>query len=344
MLRFVILVESKGWWEKLSTCFSAAAESSCGQAVTASPCLPRQHASLHPSFPPHLSASRTPQANLTKKWEGGKQTSLWWCREGGVEQDKDMKIEEAGEMRLKAVPPGPNQDSPACVCLPIDEHVPVLLYARFCVLWLCVTCAPIYYSMYVCMCVWSYIQCMCVVYACRLSSGWLCSSSHSQLLITQHLFCPRSTLFCAYYQPGSLHRIRQRALSNTLLLKSLSSAVFSLVQHCRGHLCPCLLKAKHRAVKHLSPAVLAHSLNLSLELKPVYSVWWHYDNQERISSIPLPVQGAPWCVFWDSLACIATLARLFIRVAHAVTPLTSGVCVSRPWLTVSMRSWRVEWW
>lgn len=46
-----------------------------------------------------------------------------------MEQDKDMKIEEAEEMN--AVPPGPNQDRPVCVCLPIHEHVPVLLYACF---------------------------------------------------------------------------------------------------------------------------------------------------------------------------------------------------------------------
>lgn len=58
---------------------------------------------------------------------------------------------------------------------------------------------------------------LCVLVFCVQTQLWFITR-HSQLMITQHLFCPRSTLFCTYYQPESLRRIRRRALSNTLLL------------------------------------------------------------------------------------------------------------------------------
>lgn len=280
MLRFVTSVESKGWWDKpnirsRSRRVSLWSGSHCLPSSSSPTCF---SASLISS--PPLCFSHTPsQSNKETRGRKANKPVVQRGRRGAGQRHED------GGNEVECCASGTKwRQSSDC-----------LLYcARTCT---CVNCMHAVLETPCMFFVWSFTLCLCVAYACRLSSGWLCSSSHSQLLITQHLFCPRSTLFCAYYQPGSLHRIRQRALSNTLLLKSLSSAVFSLVQHCRGNLCPCLLKAEHRAGKHLSPAVLAHSLNLSLELKPVYSVWWHYDNQERISSVPLPVSELPGVCF-----------------------------------------------
>lgn len=94
-------------------------------------------------------------------------------------------------------------------------------------------CVLMYACVYICVCV-------CV----RVTQLWLALqliTRCSQLLITQHLFCPHSTLFCAYYQPGSGRRIRGRALCNTLTQVFLS-AVSSSTLCCRGHLCMHLLE------------------------------------------------------------------------------------------------------
>ena len=126
-----------------------------------------------------------------------------------------------------------------CLLAYVDEHVPVGVHACF----LRVICVCVGTDVLVWLELYSISVC---VYVCVQTQPWLALrliTRYSQLLITQHLFCPRSTLFCAYYQPGSLRKIRRRALSNTLLLKSPSSAVFSLALRCRGHLCRCLLQA-----------------------------------------------------------------------------------------------------
>lgn len=68
--------------------------------------------------------------------------------------------------------------------------------------------------MHVCVYGWSCIQFMCVGVCVQQTQLWLALqpiTRHSQLLITQHLFCPHSTLFCAHYQPGSLRRIRRES-------------------------------------------------------------------------------------------------------------------------------------
>lgn len=103
------------------------------------------------------------------------------------------------------VPLEPNQDSPVCVLI------------TWMTMWLC-GCMHVFSAFYdrvfcvfawapVCLC---FIQFMCVC-VCVQTQLWLALqliTRYSQLLITQHLFCPRSTLFCACYQPGSLRRIR----------------------------------------------------------------------------------------------------------------------------------------
>lgn len=100
---------------------------------------------------------------------------------------------------------------------------------------------------------------------CKQTELWLTLqliTQHSQLLITQHLFCPHSTLFCIHCQPGSLHRIKQRALSNTLLLKRCSSAVLSLVQCYSGDTSAHIFSVlrTQQMVRNVSPLIALISL------------------------------------------------------------------------------------
>lgn len=84
------------------------------------------------------------------------------------------------------VPLGPkSRQSSVCSLAYVDEHVPAWLYACFCVcLMIVCSCAgtDVLVRPNVCMCALLevYSVCVCVrVCACRLSSGWLCSSSHA---------------------------------------------------------------------------------------------------------------------------------------------------------------------
>lgn len=100
---------------------------------------------------------------------------------------------------------------------------------------------------------------------CKQTELWLTLqliTQHSQLLITQHLFCPHSTLFCIHCQPGSLHRIKQRALSNTLLLKRCSSAVLSLAQRYSGDTSAHIFSVlrTQQMVRNVSPLIALISL------------------------------------------------------------------------------------
>ena len=166
-----------------------------------------------PATHPTSFSSHTPQADLTKEWEGGKQTSQWWCRERERRGGAGQRCGDGGEMNLKML------------CLQIKTVQCVFAGVAE---WKCVLfvgpCVRICICICVCVCVygWSCIQCMCVGVCVQQTQLWLALqliTRYSQLLITQHLFCPRSALFCAYYQPGSLRRISRRALSNTPRLK-----------------------------------------------------------------------------------------------------------------------------
>lgn len=99
---------------------------------------------------------------------------------------------------------------------------------------------------------------------CKQTQLWLTLQliiQHSQLLITQHLFCPHSTLFCTHCQPGSL-RIKWRALSNTLLLKRCSSAVLSLAQCYSGDTSAHIFSVlgTQQMVRNVSPLIALISL------------------------------------------------------------------------------------
>lgn len=139
-------------------------------------------------------------------------------KRGGDGGRRENKVEsEAAE------PPGPKAHRPRGVCLHtfVDEHLPVCLFVFD--LCLCVICN----GANVFPCEWLELySALCVCVQTQLWLALQLITRHSQLLITQHLFCPRSLLFCAHYQAGSLHGIRRRALSNTVILESPSSAVF----------------------------------------------------------------------------------------------------------------------
>lgn len=186
-------------------------------------------------------------------------------------------------------------------------------------------------------------ECTCVC-VCVQTQLWLALrliTRYSQLLITRHLFCPRSTLFCAYYQPGSGRRVRGRALSNTLLPKFSLSAVFSLALCCRGHLCMHLLETEDPANSQTFESLLIPLISLlgwSLFTQPddIMTI------KGGISSIPLPVWRLPGVCFgivWHADLHLLSDSLEFAGLWH---PLHQA-SVSRPWLNVSMRSWWVEW-
>lgn len=169
---------------------------------------------------------------------------------------------------------------------------------------------------YLCVCV-----CVCVT---QLWLALQLITRYSQLLITRHLFCPRSTLFCAYYQPGSGRRIRGRALSNTLLLK-FSSLLFPPWLCAAEDTSACISSRlrTQQTVRHLGPCSICWSFSwVEACLLSVMTLWQSRGDQFHSTSC----LEAPWAVFWDSLACKAALLQWFIRVCRAVTPLASGKC------------------
>lgn len=233
------------------------------------------------------------------------------------------------------VPLGPNQDSPVCVCLLTWMNLCLCGCMHvFSVFYDCVSCvfawAPVYLCgwMYACVSGWRCSQFVCVC-ACRLSSGWLCSSSYTTANCWLHSTCFVLALLCSapIISPGACAEL-DGELCLTRCYSSLPLQLFS----------PWLCAAEdtsagvlsrlrtQQTVRYLSPTILAHSLDLSPGLKAcllsLMTLWQSRGDQFRSTSC----LEAPWCVFWDSLACRSTPFRWFIRVSRAVTPLASGEC------------------
>lgn len=180
------------------------------------------------------------------------------------------------------------------VCLAyVDEHMSVWLYACFlCVLWLHVMCVCVgtdvfvLYSVYVCMCM-------------RADSAGS-AAHHATANCWLHSTCFVLDLLCSapIISLGACAELDWE-LCLTHCYSSLPLQLFS-PWLCAAEDTSADISSRLRTqqmVRHLSPTVLAHSLDLSLGLKPVYSAWWHYDNQEGISSVPLPVWRLPGVCF-----------------------------------------------
>lgn len=104
-----------------------------------------------------------------------------------------------------------------------------------------------------------YTLCMCM--QTQLWLALYLITRYSQLLITWHLFCPRSALFCAYYQPGRGQRIRGRALPDTLLLK-FSSQLFSPWLPVAEDTSACISESKEPANKRTFESLLTPLISL----------------------------------------------------------------------------------
>lgn len=159
-------------------------------------------------------------------------------------------------------------------------------------------------SVCMCVCTAEAVFSLCVlVYACsRLSSGWLCSPSHATANCWLHSTCFVLTLLCSapIISPGACAELDERALSNTLLLKSPSSAVFSFgLLRCRGHLCVRLLKAEgpgERSDIRVRQALRSFPWSLSGAeacLLSLMTLWQSRADQFRSTSC----LEAPQCVF-----------------------------------------------
>lgn len=173
-------------------------------------------------------------------------------RSGAGQRCGDGAGRRGYEVEYEVVVPVGTKCVLACLLAYVDEHVPSMAFFVRSRGHRCVGVTACTQKKRA----WLGFMCM---YVCVQTQLWLALqliTRHSQLLITQHLFCPCSTLSCAYCQSGSLRRNRRRALSDVLLLKSPFFCCFVLQRTS--------LTGLRSPANGQIQTVLAHSLDLSL--------------------------------------------------------------------------------
>ena len=254
-------------------------------------CLPN----VLPCYPPHLFFFSYTTSRSHKGMRGRRANKPVMVQREREERRSRTKMWRWRGNESKDVVP-PNQDSPVCVCWCSWMKMCLVCWAECTYMYMCVCVC-------VCVCGWSCIQLMCVGVCVQQTQLWLALqliTRYSQLLITQHLFCPRSALFCAYYQPGSLRRISRRALSNTPRLKCCFFFFFSPLGCCAAEDTSAYVSSKLRdpANGQASESNGARSFPWSLSgaeacLLSLMTLWQSRADQFRSTSC----LEAPQCVF-----------------------------------------------
>ena len=255
-------------------------------------CLPN----VLPCYPPHLFFFSYTTSRSHKGMRGRKANKpVMVQRERGEERRSRTKMWRWRGNESKDVVP-PNQDSPVCVCWCSWMKMCLVCWAE---------CTYMYMYMCVCVCMAEAVFSLCVlVFACsRLSSGWLCSSSHATANCWLHSTCFVLALLCSapIISPGACAELvgelcltRRDSSAGFFFFFSLS---FGLLR-CGGHLCVRLLKAE-------GPSKRSGIRVQRRSLIPLISLWgWSLftqpDDIMTIKSGSVPFHflsgGSPVCV------------------------------------------------